>query len=312
MIQKSKIVYIHVKDGIGIPGSDEYFKRSRNISSVYDENRRVLIPLNEDEQKQLMPYLINTVPEDTKFREKVLEYFTNISQPVYQHEPHKLEVGFEYESEEDYNKEKVEYDKNGYMKAGSKILGIRPINIADYVLYRFALRSGKVANDKQYAYSSRNIWFYIQDEGAELKAKQRFVSIKNEAMELFFTKVAKDKNIQCAIVNSMLSFVPKMAGRYAEDLTSDELPIFIDEIITKEPERFIGLAKLDPENLAFRGLIGRALAKGVLKKLPNTDIITYESHDGVITLGNKMGEAIAFLKNEINVVVKNKIELAVK
>lgn len=311
MIAKSKKIYIHVKDGISIPGSDEYFKRSRNISSVYDENRRVLIPLNEEEQKQLMPYLINTVPEDVKFREKVLDYFTNISQPVFQHEPLKLEVGFEYESEDDYAKEKAEFDKNGYLTSSSKILGKRPINIADYVLYRFALRSSKVANDKEYAYSSRNIWFYIQDEGAELKAKQRFISIKTEAMELFFTKVAKDKNVQCAIINSSLSFLPKMNGRYAEDL-GDELPVFIDELLTKEPERFITLAKSDPENLAFRGLIGRALAKGVLKKLPNTDIITYESSDGVITIGNKLSEAVAFLKHEQNVVIKNKIELAVR
>lgn len=303
---KSRKVNLIVKDGIGMPGSEEFNTITRRLSAVWANNGKTLNPLTPDECAKFLPSIINVEPSDLNFRKEVEKYFTEISVPIALNETKELEVGMIYDDDETYAKEKVTYDdKLGTMTG--ELLGT-PINKTDYVLYRFALQHPKVANKKEFMYSSDKIWFYIEDVAKEKEEKEKLLFAQNKAREVYFTKVVNDSNLLNGIINSFLDLVS--VDKLVEDLTPGEKLAKVEEIITKYPNKFVKLSGDD--NLAYRSLIHLALFKGVLTKIPNTETITYTTDKGIETLGANVDFAINFLKNERNVIIKQQIELRLK
>jgi hypothetical protein len=303
---KSRKVNLIVKDGIGMPGSEEFNTITRRLSAIWASNGKTLNPLTPDECAKFLPSLINVEPSDLTFRKAVETYFTDISVPISLNETKELEVGMIYDDEETYAKEKVTYDDKIGTMTGT-LLGT-PINKSDYVLYRFALQHPKVANKKEFMYSSDKIWFYIEDVAKEKEEKEKMLFAQNKAREVYFSKVANDSNLLNGILNSFLEVVP--IDKLVEDLTAGEKLAKVEEIITKYPNKFVKLSS--DENLAFKSLIHLALYKGVLSKIPNTETITYTTDKGIETLGTNVDFAVNFLKQEKNNVIKQQIELRLK
>lgn len=305
-IVKSRKVYIKVREKIGMPGSETINTITRSISSVYGANKKPLNPLTWEECETWLPSLLNVTKEDLKFRDAVENYFINIQVPIATNEAYELEVGMQYKTEEDYSNENVKYDDRVGTMTG-KLLGT-PINVENYILYRFALQSPKVANKEEYIYSSNNIWFYIEDLASKKEDNEKRILTKNKATALFHSKVSADNTLIIGIINSCLDFI--QIPTLTESLTLAEKMTAIDSIIEKKPNLFIKLAS--DENLPYRSIIQLALTKGILTKIANTQLITFQTESSIETLGNGIEEAIAFLKVAKNEIIKNKIELKIK
>ncbi len=188
-----------------MPGAETINTITRSISSVYSANKKPLNPLTWEECEAWLPPLLNVVKEDKDFRKAVEEYFINISVPISYNEAYELEVGMQYKTEEDFSNENVKYDDRVGTMTG-KLTGV-PINVENYILYRFALQSPKVANKEEFLYSSNNIWFYIEDLASKKEDKEKHVLVKNKATALFHSKVSTDNTLVIGIINSCLDFI---------------------------------------------------------------------------------------------------------
>lgn len=210
--------------------------------------------LSFEEKEMLMPEIIMIAPKNEKFDKEVGIWFDNISQHV-PDEGHELEIGFRYSTEElkraGEAADITERTKFGY-----------PMKTSDYVLYRYCLVYGRVANDISEVQKSPKIRFYMRDEFKEKQA----VNQKSEMRLKSYAKFIE--------INNDAELLQNIATAINQGEDPDLVISQVENFCNTDPKRFLELAS-NPK-LPMISLVNKCLRFGVLSKLDKSEIVMFD------------------------------------
>lgn len=261
--------------------------------------------LTVTEERKLLPDLIDTNPSNPDWSQASTEFWKNISKEV----PPlgtdgkggiKLEVGLRYENKEAYdadmvkiaNSDGVIVDCAGY-----------PINVSDYVLWRYCLVYNRVANDLAQVNASPNIDFYLYTKDKETQDKKAILNQKRQASHIYSTNIGDrtwvDYMLHVLVASDNTS---RILLKDVILLSADEKDILLDEYMGKNPAKFIALG--NDKTLELRSFIELAISTGKLSRIPNTNTVIHEG----VTIGNSIEESVNFLNNPKNKYVYDQLK----
>lgn len=301
------------------------FVNKQKVSSIF-RGQAPLRGLNEAEEKQLLPEILGVYPEAanmTTWVKATNEYWKDISIeiPPYNYDGkgggRQLEVGFYYETEEakvlGEKEAEIEYEKyvlnadagrEYQMKFDVRLSKGFPINVADFVAYRFCLVHSLVANRIEDVNKSPNIKFYIEYDGDEVRLKSKFKTIRDAAKKLYvehFENKAKIAQVCLLSKNEMEALTAK--NKMAYDISVEaSRQILFEDLSNEFPEHFIKL--INDENLGIKFTLERCIRYGILKRIANTDRVMYEN----TILGETLDQCVGFWKHEQHKQVVSEIE----
>ena len=273
----------------------------------------------------LMPQLLGVDPDsnDVNWDKTVKHYWDSLSVDV-PSGGRKLETGFRFDlddtSREKYIKELVQKEgiktnkelADFVMGANSKgEENIReeirwkyanPINVEDYLLWRYVLNYKHVANSIDDVNKSPNIRFYLHTEEEKERVKKQEFKTKQSAINRYikFMETASKDDI-----NDVLSILtPDSIIGITENTDLEDKQMQIMEFVTNYPNKFVNI--VDDKNIKTKALVNRFIAFDILKQLPNSTVVV-EAADPSITIGNNMDECVSFFLNEKNKVKVNEL-----
>lgn len=217
--------------------------------------------LTLEEKKKWMPLILAIDNKDIAFLKEVNKYFDTLS----------INVPYEGINLED------KLDETG-----------EPINLEEYIKYRFIMGHPYVAKDQHAAESDEKKLFYIEDAEAELQVKSKKIGRSTKAYielgKLIENEIKTDWILRAlSVKHTSIGSIDKIAS-----MKKQEKEIILDEIIKKDPEFFIELT-LD-DTLEYKAEIASMVEAGVLQRVGNDYI------NGTQNLGN-INATIAFFKN---------------
>jgi hypothetical protein len=271
---------------------DHIYKIGASLTKTGD----VLRGLSRDEEEKFLSKILEVKPQDSGWVKETTRYWTDISRYVPYGDGLKLEIGFEYETA---SKEEVEEIYKRFFESGTLdenrrwyILyekGGMPINIADYILYRYCLVYGRVANRKEEAGASGKIKFYLISKAQEQQEAYETHKVKVKARELALNNLRK-----ISIVDSTL----RLFGEPVESLGIIEKEMKFMNYSDTHVSKF--LMYVGDKNLEEKAFIEECVALGLLNRIPNTERLLY----GETLLGNNVEEAVERFKNDPSADVK--------
>lgn len=256
----------------------------------------VLRGLNFAEEIRFLPKIIGISSNSDKWEASTRLYWANIRKYVQPKTGVELETGFQFVkrivADKEYTAQQCATRFAQATTEETKALWGEPINIPDYILYRHCLVYSKVANSEADIYKSPNIRFYMTSK-AEVQAKASMgIKSKQKAMQMYLS-ILNDRDK----IDGILFLSKNKAGNpYNPDTMSDtDKDIETDWLSTEKPDHFVNLA--GDSKLGVKTLIERAINKGVLKRIDNTDVIYYGDNT---LIGNNMNEAVMYMENAAN------------
>lgn len=293
----------------GLPGDDITLYNIKIGSSLKADGP--LRGLNFDEEAKYLPQIISVSPKDVNWRSATNAYWNNISVAVpadgsttdeLQGKPLSFVVEFNTKDQKDLFdnifdfKRKAEFIEQ--LEADSKVPLVIS-GIASYILFRYALVYGRVANKIEDIRKSPKIDFYLYSKQFEVKSAYSLLKERSKAMELFVSILSPDKE---KVVDALLLM-------FGEDLTSfkdlESKHLVLESKTSTKPKEFIKYA--NDTNLPLKGLIYKAVNMQIIHRPSNTDSYYYGDNNEQL-LGNTLTDAVLFLKSENE---KNKQILAI-
>ena len=243
------------------------------------------------EEARFLPSILGIANTSEKFSHACNDYWNKISTVVPSGEGLQLEVGWEWKNEADYNDEK---NKEESLRTKGQ-----PINMADYILYRYCLVYGRVANKEEDINKSSKIKFYLHTKEAKIKAEKAKNDVKKQAMKLYL-ELLGDRN--------KIMYILRVddTNLDIDTMDNDEIDIALNKFLENKPSKLIEIAN-NPD-LSTLALIHEALRTNHLERMSNTETITY----GTVVVGNTMKEAVTNLKSNTDnfKLIRNKLEAA--
>ena len=252
----SKKVYLRRKEILNHLPKEVRAEAVMRVSSVF-LNRQPLKGLDPDEEKELLNGILDVGPDHVEWPKHVKTFWTELTIPV-------GFAGVELE---------IGKDDSG-----------NPIQILDYLKYRFALRHPHVALSKEEMDSSFSKRFYIQDTTKEDLQKNTQIHVRKDA-DKEFIKISSDPKNMKRVLRLVSSANPsKMSIEQVENT--------LYEIKNKNPKKFLKIAQ--DKNLELKSEIEEMVTAGVLRKIGNQVVFIDE------ILGDTLDDAVAHLKDKKN------------
>lgn len=309
-LKLSRIVYIKRKDNYVkvIPGSnqalvagqdtDESIKKI-GASFRYQDTLR---GLTSDEEKRFLSQILGIDATNPNWGKQTKDYWANISKPVPAEEGLKLEIGLIYTNIDDYNEDlRAPKDLNGVIINAKG----HPINLNDYIIWRYCLLYSECANDIEDVYKSPKIKFYIYSKDKEIFVKKVSFDNRQKANKLFYERIS-ELDWVAFMLRVSISMDVRTDKKYSVadvmSMSDEEKVVTLEEYLTLNPVRFIELAQ--DKNLEMKSFIELCISSNKLQRIPNTNTIT---KDGTI-LGNTLDAAVAYLLNGTNLELLNALK----
>ena len=226
------------------------------LSSVY-VNRQPLKAFSKEEEIKYMEGYLDVSPEHVDWPKHAKRFWAELTVPV-------GFTGVELEIGTDEN------DK--------------PLNIEDFIKYRFALKHPHVALTKDEMDRDFGKRFYIQDLSRDDKAKNNKIQVKKDA-DKEFIKVSSDKK-------NMKRILRLLAETNPERLTDEQVENQLYELKDKSPLKFLKIAT--DKNLELKAEVEEMVTAGVLRKIGNQVIFIDE------IIGDTLDNAVVYLKDKKN------------
>lgn len=296
--RKSAIFRIHENS----VAPSEFVHNAELIGSSFRSTGGYVTGLTLEEERRFLPSIIGVSVNDPGWDAAVKAYYQNLSVPVPLITGLVLEAGYIYPDEKSaeagQKEQESEWQKHVRiretearhynMSFSTRNAKGNPISLSDYILYRYCLEYGDVANRPEDAYNTNKIRFVMSSEEAERKTREIALSSKKKATSHFLSLVAEKPQDLLDIV-AVLE-LPEV--RHEKDALA--LEDFMYNWVQNNPEAYLNVA-LDAK-LKSKATISRAIDHGVLRRIPNTSVIMYDD----IELGKNMNEAISFLNADLN------------
>jgi len=277
----------------------------------------------EEEQKYL-PSILGLTPKSENWNKASNNYWANFGMDVpADDEGYKMEAGLWYESEEDAKLGEAEARAEAKKVIDARARGVNyvekftvrsqlgtPIDLDDYLMWRYCLVYSGVANVPEDADKSPRIKFYLY-------SKTRDIAVKTVALES--RKKAFSKYLEVinnpSTKNALLYLFKKDIEAHNKNNPTDQISVStpvekdlaLETLAINSPDRFLAVTT-DPMMLK-RAFIERAIDAGELRRLNNTDIIYYGDNTKI---GNNTLEAINFLSEAANSEIMNTIKARIQ
>lgn len=247
---------------------DIYTEAKRRIGSVFTGSGDIIRGLTFAEQKKLLPEILGIGPEDPSFSFNCKQFYLNLTVEVPMGGVD-LEIGV---------------DDEGH-----------PLNIMDFVKYKFAKAHPYVVDEEADLSSSKKHQYYISDSRKELKEAKLGLDIR---------KTAYKEYIKLSDSEDRMDQVLFVYGYKPQQLKAEEKELQLEELLDDNPQYFLDVVK--DRNLEMVALVNQCLSTEVLRKVGNTIL------DGDVSLGDTMEEAVVFLKDKKNSNVLTSIKAKLK
>lgn len=251
--------------------------------------------LTFEEEKKYLPDIIGVSSDSPEWAKETRNYWGNITKKCPPKDGVELQIGLRYESQEDYD-----YDQQLVSTKDGNLVNHKgiPINLADYIIWRYCLLYSRVANNESFIGLSPKIEMYLYSKDKEVADKKKVLNSKRDAHNLYFKQIVDRDWVD--FVLTVLVAQDKDPERKVstiqqlQAMSEDEKDLLLDHYATSNPESFVVIG--ENKDLQTRAFIEQCIAAGKLTRIPNTDTITM---DGT-TIGNSIGEAVAFMNNSKN------------
>jgi hypothetical protein len=262
------------EEGTTTPSAHTYTQKIGSAFAGKNDGRQLgRTLLTFEEEKRLMPSIIGVSPDNQEWDKMLNLYWINLSVAV----PVSgltLETGIRELSPTEWE----------------------PINLKDWLLYKYCLKYGAVANRIEDLYSSPRIRFYMMDSNEIHK-----VSMANKQLR----DKATLKRMELESKHDYVRAILELSGNIVEkDWAQNELAFA--ELATNSAKEFLALA--EDKTLLDKHFVERAIRAGFLTRPLNSTLVMY---DGAV-IGNNLQEASAWLKmpanSQANVVIRAKLE----
>lgn len=264
-IKRRKGIYVKRGDGDNQDRHKYFISSSRKGTSI-------LVGLTQQEEKKYLPIIIGISPDDPKFGITARNYWNNIRKFI-PPEGLTLEVGMIYETEEEH--------KNN---SGT------PINIEDYVLYRYCLVYSRIANSEKEQHNSPKIRAYITDRYSEANKNYEIATIVDKAVEnrlaLYSDPVKQDA------VLFVYGYSPLSMSKEEKVIALQTLSTYNSETDPEANKLVVFNNRVNDKLLQDKAFITQAINAQLLRRIPNTDTIMYKEHTQI---GTTTDNAIDYL-----------------
>lgn len=253
---------------------DDFFSENKiSVGSYFDSvnSQKVGTGLSFEEEKLLLPHILNVEPSDKDFRMLVANFYSEILTPIPHGRGQELEVGLESNNDKPVGKDNM------------------PIKIMDYIRYRHALGHPWMAPTKEVADGDQTKQYYIFDK-ARLQKKAREKGISFDAAMEIYLQVKKEPEVIDQMLVLLGTDPRTFTGTNAGELKAESLR----DKISEHPERFIEVYKKG--DLDIRAWLAGMINTKVLKEV-GARIIDAETDK---LIGNNLEEAIYYFKDEEN------------
>jgi len=300
---KSKVeLSIRRKDIQGLPGDDPTLHNMKVGSSL--KGNGPLRGLEYEEEIEYLPDIIGISPNDNEWRRAAKAYWNNISVSIpadgttigkLQGKVLNFTIAFKTESnKKDFETvltfdEKVRFAKKGLVLEG----------VEDYILWRYCLVYGKVANSYKDIRKSPKILFYLYSKETETKVEHNAFKLRVKANNLFTQILMKDN-----IIDSVLLMFEQDLQTFE---TKADKHLALEALIKVKPSAFITF--MEDGNLEIKATIKKAVDSHIIHCPSNTDSYYY-GEGNEVCLGTTLTDAVIYWKSEekINKEIVNAIK----
>tara|TARA_R100000951_G_scaffold29053_4_gene24912 strand:- start:1219 stop:2013 length:795 start_codon:yes stop_codon:yes gene_type:complete len=247
-----KTVFIYRRPNTTNLPNDLYVDAKRRLGSVYLKGGDILKGLTIAEQKKWMPELLGISHTEAGWAKEVRKYFANLTVDV-PAEGVTLNIAVDEEG--------------------------NPINVGDYVKFRFAQAHPHVSDNPE----GNKGRYFISDPQ------------KVEAEKVSDTRVRKDAYKQLILLSDDEEkgiVVLKASGKRTEGLTAQQIEIALEDLLEADHKEFIRVCT--DKNVETVAFIWDCVEAGVLRKAGNTFLFGDEA------IGDDMDGAIRFLNLKKN------------
>lgn len=254
----------------------EFMSMSRkSLGSFWESStsRVVGTGLNFNEQKLLLPNIVDFEPEDREFRKAVTKYYKDIRTTVPAGDGLELEIGLELGNDKPL----------GWKDPETGFVNI-PIKISDYLKYRHAKAHPLCASSYNESLGNQNIMFFVYDPDVEEKVVAEDTAQRDEAMLTYLQIKDKPEKVDGMLLLMGVD-IRDYAGPNAPVLKSSRLRVLAE---TRAVD-FNQFYKID--NFEMRSRIEGFIKVGLFRRVGER--IVDASNNKVI--GNNMREVIDLL-----------------
>ena len=263
------------------------------------------------ELEAYLPSIIGIDKNNPSFYSSVRNYFNGFSVLVPDNDL-ELDCSFVFRYKRDYLIYKAAFDKildefsktdksnpetrdKSFSLRDSQIIALEkaqlgkgvPVNIANYVLYRYCLLYPRIANDIALINSAGNIDFYMVDKRLEKNYEAYMFAVKQQSRKLFM-EISEDK--------TKLADVLYASGVYnVHNMSYEQQVTNLETLQTSNISKFIELGS--DRRLSDKAFIERAIQNGLLRRAPNTNVIRNVDEE---VIANSLQEAIDYINLPTN------------
>ena len=251
-LDMQKTVFIYRRPNTTNLPDDIYVDAKRRLGSVFLKGGDILKGLTIAEQKKWMPELLGISHTEAGWAKEVRKYFANLTVDV----------------PADGVTLNIALDEEG-----------NPINVGDYVKFRFASAHPHVSDDP----SGNKGRYFISDPQ------------KEEAEKVSDTRLRKDAYKQLIMLSDDAEksvVILKAFGKRTADLSSQQVELELETLLEQDHKEFIRVCT--DKNVETVAFIWDCIEAGVLRKAGNTFLFGDEA------IGDDMDSAIRFLNLKKN------------
>jgi hypothetical protein len=226
--------------------------------------------------------------------EALLAYFKNSYDKIIEDFKKNLDLANKHSNAKDVEKStseayRIKFDKIIALESQKYKYG-KPVNTADYMLYRFCLVHSQVANEYSLVEKSQNIRFYLHSEDEIKQYKEEKIKLEKDRMNAFLEVVKAPDTVENLLYALGLGFTIK-------DQDAADRNITLNTYSMDNTKKFI--QTINNKQLETIGMIEKYIVFGMLRRLDGSTIIV-DGVDSGITIGNTIEESVSFFTNKKN------------
>lgn len=285
-----KKLSIRRRPAMGLPGSDPTSARMYIGSSL--KGRYPLSGLTDEEERKYLPFIIGVSDKSQDWNDRVRNYWNSIRELVPDDADttgedmgRVLEFSVTFSDPaiaKKYNESRNFEEICELSKQGT----VDDKSIVDYVLFRYCIVYGRVANSYKDLNKSRKIQFFLYSKENEVANAYSKTKLKLKATNKF-SEIITESNM----VNAML----RLFGQLPEIIgTEEERHMALYTLAEKEPDRFVKYA--EDKTIILKSQILRAVEAGIIHRPAHTDSYYYGDNNETL-LGQTLDDTVLWFKS---------------
>lgn len=249
----------------------DYFSQASEGFGAFWDGAVIGSGLTPAEQDLLMPYILGIGTAERDFRKQVRDFFVGLTVKVPPTTGLDLEIGLS--------------ENNEHPVSATNL----PINVTDYIKYRFAMAHPWVAESKDEADHNQLKKFYIFDAEQQLREESKKIVVQDKADSIYLQ--IKD-NI--GKVRMLLTIIGKDEREYNVRNGEQLMRKHLREYVATEAFKFIEI--YEDQKFETRYWLRAMVKAGVVKSIGTSYVISENN----TLLGRSEAEALLYLEDPAN------------